>query len=310
MCTIILGVRIQDDELPWTIVANRDERLDRPSAPPRVLEEGGRRILMPQDLVYGGTWIGMNDHGLLVALTNRDDSGEHHGNRSRGLLVSDALRLRYSSDAAALAANTAAQYKPFHLVTVDRSGSAELVIHGDDATRHERLDRGWHVITEQSFGAGDDRRGVYLRERIAAWPHKTRGYPADLATMPGLLDHRVPIAGMGVPALAELLGTHLPGDPFDGPCVHTVHRDHPYGTRSFFAAEFDPWMHDVLPEGLRWWSHEGPACTLVPSALGNGTMFGANPSHEPPPPLPTLGPGQVAPPPNVKGRKTEEGGIP
>lgn len=111
MCTIILGVRVEDDALPWTVAANRDERCNRPSAPPRIIEESGRRILMPQDLVYGGTWVGMNDRGLLVALTNRDDPGEHHGDRSRGLLVREALQLKYADDVAALARDTAAQYK-------------------------------------------------------------------------------------------------------------------------------------------------------------------------------------------------------
>lgn len=299
MCTIILGVRVEDDELPWTIAANRDERCDRPSAPPRIIEESGRRILMPQDLVYGGTWIGMNDRGLLVALTNRDDPSEHSGERSRGLLVRDALQFEHAYDVAALAYDTATQYKHFHLVAADYSDDAHLIVHGGNMLRHEGLARGWHVITEQSFGAGEDRRGAYIRERLAAGPHTTRGYPAD-APFVGMLDHRALVASMGVPTLAKLLGAHLPGDPFDGPCVHTTHHGNRYGTRSFFAADFDPYMHDVLPEGLLWWAHEGPTCALDPKALGYGTVFGAGPGDERPPPQ--------APPPNGRGRNPEEGG--
>jgi len=276
MCTIILGVRVEDDELPWTIAANRDERHDRPSAPPRIITESGRRILMPQDLVYGGTWIGMNDRGLLVALTNRDDPGEHHGERSRGLLVSDALRLERARDVATLAHDTAAQYKHFHLVTADFGGDAHLVVRGGGVLRRERLRRGWHVITEQSFGADEDRRGVSIRERIAAHTHMMRGHPNPPPPI-GQPDELVP--RLGIPLLAETLGTHLNGNPFDSPCVQTVHRGHPYGTRSFFAAKFDPYMLDALPEGMRWWSHEGPTCTLDPKTMGYGVMF--NPDETP-----------------------------
>ena len=55
---------------PLAVAANREEFFDRPFLPPRVL--GSRcRYLAGVDQRAGGTWLGVNQHGLLVAVTNR-----------------------------------------------------------------------------------------------------------------------------------------------------------------------------------------------------------------------------------------------
>src|SRR5919204_447819 len=55
---------------PMVVVANRDEYYDRPTQGPHRLAHnpviwGGR------DTRAGGTWLGVNAHGLVIGLTNR-----------------------------------------------------------------------------------------------------------------------------------------------------------------------------------------------------------------------------------------------
>ena len=69
MCTVTL-VPAADDG--FRLVCNRDERLTRPLALSPGLHRLGRRTaIYPIDPAGGGTWIGVNDAGLAVALLNR-----------------------------------------------------------------------------------------------------------------------------------------------------------------------------------------------------------------------------------------------
>ncbi len=70
MCTLLVATR-RWPGTPLLIAANRDEHLQRPAAPPSSRRVGSRRIFAPTDLRAGGTWMGLNDAGLFVAITNR-----------------------------------------------------------------------------------------------------------------------------------------------------------------------------------------------------------------------------------------------
>lgn len=112
------------------IVFNRDERRYRlPGLPPRVVVAGHRRALMPIDADAGGSWIAVNDIGLVVALLNlTSTSGEHmperHARvprRSRGHIV-PALAATASIDEARRMIETTdvAAYEPFRAVALHR----------------------------------------------------------------------------------------------------------------------------------------------------------------------------------------------
>lgn len=69
---------------------NRDERLSRARGlPPRFDRRAGVAWLAPVDGAAGGTWIAVNQHGLLLALLNRTDEGAlpRSGARSRGSII-------------------------------------------------------------------------------------------------------------------------------------------------------------------------------------------------------------------------------
>ena len=86
MCTLAIYFRMLPD-YPLVVAANRDEQYDRPSAPPQRLDTVPT-IIAGRDLRAGGTWLGINRHGLLAAMLNRRINGglPAPDARSRGLL--------------------------------------------------------------------------------------------------------------------------------------------------------------------------------------------------------------------------------
>ena len=57
------------DESGYDLLFNRDERRSRsPGEPPRRDESDGICFLAPRDSAAGGTWIGVNDHGVSIFL--------------------------------------------------------------------------------------------------------------------------------------------------------------------------------------------------------------------------------------------------
>jgi uncharacterized protein with NRDE domain len=247
MCTIIAAVDVWAG-LPLVVAANRDEALDRPASEPRVWAAGEvatRRVLAPRDLQAGGTWLGVNDAGLFVGITNRRGSllGSDRSRRSRGELVFNALGAATHVDARArVRALDPRDYNPFHLLLADRGGAR--VVWGDGERLHEHeLGPGVHWITERSFGAGDSARHQTL-DHMAA---ELAGGPApDVARWRSLLaDHR-PHQALGVNPRAWSVG-------LDAMCVHA--RPINYGTRSSTLLQLG-----AAPAQLRLWYADGRPC--------------------------------------------------
>ncbi|HEY3225607.1 MAG TPA: NRDE family protein [Planctomycetota bacterium] len=143
MCVLVLYLGV-DPSTPLLVGANRDEALDRPSAPPAEVYPG---IVAGRDLSAGGTWFGVNKSGLLVAITNRRRPPRSPEARSRGLLALEALRCGTLEEVEALAVRRAAEgpIAGFNLVAV--AGSAGLCVHWDGALRPARFGPGRHIVT-------------------------------------------------------------------------------------------------------------------------------------------------------------------
>jgi uncharacterized protein with NRDE domain len=154
MCTLLIGL---DRPRPGGLLlgANRDESLARPALSPHVLVRQPR-IVAGRDSVAGGTWLGVQDTDLVVALLNRAvpergsarwaSGGEP--DRSRGLLCLDALRMNGARHALTWLADEVltCRYAPFTLFVADRAG-AHLAYWDGEALRLEDLRPGWHVVT-------------------------------------------------------------------------------------------------------------------------------------------------------------------
>lgn len=240
MCTIVLAWNVLADA-PVAIAANRDEAVDREARPPRLLGDDPQ-VVAPQDARAGGTWIGVSERGLLVAITNRwteppepvrsdattavetdattaDTAGDR---RSRGLLVRDALDAADATEALevvreALAADS---YAGFNLLIADAERATYLEWDGHapadaatedgasagaaaDGLRERDLEPGIHAIVNPGLNEVDD-RAERLREVLA-------------------VDGASPAAGVWLDAAAERLRDHD-----FGLCVH----GDGFGTRS------------------------------------------------------------------------------
>jgi len=184
VCTLTLAWQVFPDT-PVAVAANRDEADGRPSEPPALLDRDPR-VVAPRDAEAGGTWIGYNDRGLLVAITNRWVDADLAGERSRGLLVRDALR-RPSAEAAGRFVESEVrerEYDGFNLVVVD--ADAALYYEWSGTLDFRQFDPGVHVVVnvgadgrfsipEVRPDAGERQadNATRLREALAVEPGET-----------------------------------------------------------------------------------------------------------------------------------------
>ena len=261
MCTLLVCSQLWPG-LPLLVAANRDERLGRASAPPRVEVFGSMRMLAPRDLVAGGTWLGLSEAGVFAGLTNRAGVPPDHTRRSRGELVLHALLgARAAEGAARVQALRARDYNGFHLIIADRAG-AHLCWGDGEALRGQVLGPGVHVVTERSLGAATTGRAEALADWTRQWlaAHDT---PPDDAT------------------LRARLAFHDEREPFDATCVHLPAVD--YGTVSSTLLRLGAAEDDV-----RLAHADGPPCTtphedqapLVRTLLRSGPLAPARGAHE------------------------------
>ena len=143
MCLLALWVG-RDADIPLIVAANRDEFFGRPAAGPSEIESG---IVAGKDLQAGGTWLGLNRHGLFVAVTNRREPVRTAESYSRGLLALEALRCGALGCVEALVARRTSE-RPlagFNLVVV-REGEG-ICFHWDGTLRPARFGPGLHVVS-------------------------------------------------------------------------------------------------------------------------------------------------------------------
>ncbi|NKN31837.1 NRDE family protein [Marichromatium bheemlicum] len=154
MCTLVLLHRPGHD-WPLLLGANRDELRTRPSRPPGRHWSDRPEVFAGLDLIGEGSWLGVNDHGLVAAVLDRHASlGPQAGKRSRGELVLEALDHAEAVAAAeALADLHPAAYRPFNLVVADPRAAYWLRHDGGERLRVEPIPAGLHMLCA---GALDD----------------------------------------------------------------------------------------------------------------------------------------------------------
>lgn len=156
MCLLALFFRVVADA-PLIVGANREERYARPGEPP-ARRPGPVPFVAGLDPVAGGTWLGINQQGLLVAVTNRPKSHLPEQSRSRGLLARDLLACPTAKAAAAWAAAELARdrYAGCNVLCADPADA--VVLHGGDWLRVRPLPPGIHLLTNHDVNDVTDRR--------------------------------------------------------------------------------------------------------------------------------------------------------
>lgn len=120
MCTVVI-LRRPGHEWPLLLAGNRDEMAGRPWKPPARHWPDRPEVVAGLDEEAGGSWLGLNDHGMVATVLNREGTlGPQAGKRSRGELVLDALDHADAQSAAeALSHLDGRAYRPFNLVVAD-----------------------------------------------------------------------------------------------------------------------------------------------------------------------------------------------
>ncbi|HEY2889910.1 MAG TPA: NRDE family protein [Dongiaceae bacterium] len=160
MCSVVI-LRRPENHWPIIFAANRDEMNNRPWLPPGRHWPERPQVVAGLDQLAGGSWLGVNDHGLIAGIMNRMNSlGPSPGKRSRGELVLEALDHADARETAyALAALEPSAYRPFNLVLADNRDAFWLANLGD-RIRLESLPPGLSMLTAQ------DRNDVSHSRRI------------------------------------------------------------------------------------------------------------------------------------------------
>jgi hypothetical protein len=175
MCILALLYRVAE-EAPVIAAANREEYYARGGDPPRVLL-GSIPALCGIDPHAGGTWLGVNAAGLLVAVTNRHKTRSPSSPRSRGLLVRDLLVEETSARQAAQRAMDELSQEAYlgcNLVVADARSAT--VLHGGEWLRVHPLPPGLHILTNGDINDERDPRIRRAADLLAARP---RSSPLD-----------------------------------------------------------------------------------------------------------------------------------
>ncbi len=264
MCTLVVAARVIPG-FPLVVVANRDEQRDRASSPP-LAWPGTPSFIAPRDDVAGGTWLGLNEAGVFVAITNRFLGPRDASRTSRGALVVEALR-KTSARAIheSMGALDPGQYNGFHLVYADGRDVLATISDGAELAQLS-LGDGVAIVTERSFGAGN--RGDDDKRRV----DKIRTGWTKLTTPPR----------SGAPfdptSATTLLADHDPTDPLAATCIHLDELR--YGTRSSLVLSIREPLGSAseapLSRARMLWA-EGPPCMtpFVDVDLATMTSAGA-----------------------------------
>lgn len=196
MCSVVI-LRRPDSAWPVLIAANRDEMRTRSWRFPAGHWPARPGVIGGQDELAGGTWMAINEHGVMAALLDRMSSlGPMPGKRSRGELPLEALD---HADAAAAARalvdlNTEA-YRPFHMVVVDNRDAFWLRSSGEGRIALRELSEGVSMLTSSDVNDSSD-------ARIAAFLPRFREAPVPDPDLEG-----------SCAAWEHLLGEGVPNDP-------------------------------------------------------------------------------------------------
>lgn len=180
MCIVYFDWR-SNYECPIKVGANREENLNRPITLPVVvshlhLNQPFYYLAAGQDRgVDGtfpecGTWLGVTDSGMVVAVTNRDD-GVLHGpdqTKSRGLLCRRMLECPTFLSAVELCVRElkGGGYGGANYMILDIMEAGVVHAPGQDSVTFQRLSPGVHCITNLDMDDPDDERVQFIREAL------------------------------------------------------------------------------------------------------------------------------------------------
>jgi uncharacterized protein with NRDE domain len=249
VCLLVLAWKV-DPLFPLVVGANRDERFDRPTHSFTVLRDSNPRILGGRDELAGGTWLAVNEHGVVAGLTNTPSpGGPDPSRRSRGelpLLLAgqttaargvERLVQRVKSD----------EYNPAWMLVGDRESLFYLELATGEALRVRELTAGTYILENVPLDASSPKID-YVRSLVRTAASDS----VPLWTvLPSILSSHV-VADFSTAEISSCATAPRVRKTL-APCVHTEH----HGTRSASLIRV-PSRVDRRPEVL---VADGPPCT-------------------------------------------------
>ena len=171
MCLFSIIYQV-DPHFPVFVLANREEALERPSAAPEIVSPPAKNMnwLGGRDLLAGGTWLGVNAGGLVVAVTNRAKTPRPGKLKSRGLLCRELLE-QPSLVAAEREFQRQWQRENFaglNLLMISRERG--VIVSAGDRIHLQPLERGRHAIANGDWNDPEDRRIARVQKAMEAFP--------------------------------------------------------------------------------------------------------------------------------------------
>jgi len=163
MCLLAIQYKLSP-EVPILVAANREERYDRPTQAPTI-RSGKPRALCGIDQQAGGTWLGVNQHGMFVAACNRRKRNPPLAPLSRGVLCRELLRATSAREAVdkALEGLSTGNYDGVNYVCADPESG--WVVHGGNEVNVVELPEGMSLIANSDVNDMRDER-VALAHRL------------------------------------------------------------------------------------------------------------------------------------------------
>lgn len=164
MCILAIQYK-KTENAPILLAANREEYYERPSSPPRI-QSGKPRVICGIDRKSGGTWFGVNQHGLVVTVVNHPLRYPPAEPRSRGLLCRELLGLESAEQAVECAVRELKTgcYAGSLYLCADANSAA--VVHGDNEVYANELQPGLHVLTKEGLDSSRDDRQDFVRRQL------------------------------------------------------------------------------------------------------------------------------------------------
>lgn len=249
MCLLAVQYRLVP-ESPILVAANREEYIDRPSLPPSI-QSGKPRVLCGTDQKAGGTWLGVNQNGLFVGLTNRATGTPLFGQRSRGLLALDLLRCGSAAKALMKAEIELekTRYEGCNIIIAD--AKAGYAIYNEETFSVVPLIDGLNIIGARDLNDPEDQR-VQMARRLLTL--QTLDSPVKFLAVASRVFARAPV-GPGRPSMVVRNGDYqtvsssliaLGVKPRDA--IYQFSTGAPDRAK---YEDYSPMLRDILSRGLR-----------------------------------------------------------
>jgi uncharacterized protein with NRDE domain len=164
MCILAIQYKATRDA-PILVASNREEVYDRPTQAPRI-QAGRPRVICGIDKKAGGTWLGVNQHGLFAGVANCSKASVPAEPRSRGLLCRELLHFETATKAADHAVKELSTDRYAGAIYVCADAKTGAVVLGGDIVKKVELTPGLHLLSSGGLDDVNDERQEFVRRLL------------------------------------------------------------------------------------------------------------------------------------------------